>query len=126
MAETTETGGVRSEKYTKHPGSEFAMRFDLLPFEGLRRWAQAFGEGSIKYGDTNFRKGFTDKVLIQHALAHIYQYLDGNTSEADDLGHALWNLGLLCQIERDHPELLELKREREAATPSRPNESAEA
>lgn len=88
--------------------SKFPPRFDLLPFEGLRRWAEAFGEGSLKYGDGNFRKGMEDRCLLQHALTHLFLYQAGDTTE-DHLGHAMWNIGMLCKMEKERPELMVLR-----------------
>ena len=110
----TETGAVRSELYSNPNKSPHPPRFDLLPYEGLRRWAERFGLGAEKYGDENFRHGFTDKVLLQHAMTHLLRYMDGDYSE-DNLGGVLWNIGLLCQMERDKPELMVLKQEIERA-----------
>lgn len=90
--------------------SKFPPRYDLLPFEGLRRWAEAFGEGSLKYGDGNFRKGMEDRCLLQHALNHLFLYQAGDKTE-DHLGHAMWNIGMLCKMEKERPDLLVLRKQ---------------
>jgi hypothetical protein len=67
------------------------VRYDLLTPIGLRAVAEAAHEGSIKYGDHNIEKGLPVSVLLNHALAHIYCFLEGETTEIE-LSHAAWNL----------------------------------
>jgi hypothetical protein len=70
-------------------------RYDLLTPIGLRRVAQASHVGAVKYGAMNVEKGLPVSVFLNHALAHIYAFLEGNRPEGDpseDLGHAAWNL----------------------------------
>lgn len=104
------SGAVRSSMFSETVDSKFSPRYDLLPFEGLRRWAEAFGEGSRKYGDDNFRMGMEDRCLLQHALNHLFLYQAGDNSE-DHLGHAMWNIGMLCKMEKERPELMVLQRQ---------------
>jgi hypothetical protein len=78
------TGAVRSNEVED-------LRYDLITPIGLREVARAYAEGSKKYGDYNWEKGMPVHDLLNHALAHIYRFLEGDRSEPH-LGHAAWNL----------------------------------
>jgi len=78
------TGAVRSDSVEE-------LRYDLVSPIGLREVARACAEGASKYGDWNWEKGMPVHDLLNHAVAHIYQFLSGDRSEPH-LGHAAWNL----------------------------------
>ena len=82
------TGAVRSSDVEQ-------FRYDLVSPIGLREVARACAEGASKYGDWNWEKGMPVHDLLNHVLAHIYQFLGGDRSEPH-LGHAAW--GLLAAI----------------------------
>lgn len=110
MSDTTEpmerheTGAARSKLFPT--AGSFPLRLDLL-FQNdvaVRRIAETFGEGAIKYGDNNWQKGFPRSVMISHCLEHIRLYLAGNTDE-DHLAHAAWNLMSQMWFDEKKPEL---------------------
>jgi len=78
------TGAVRSDTFEQ-------FRYDLVSPIGLREVARACAEGAQKYGDWNWEKGMPVNDLLNHAIAHIYQFLAGDRSEPH-LGHAAWNM----------------------------------
>lgn len=78
------TGAVRSDTFE-------SFRYDLVSPIGLREVARACAEGAAKYGDWNWEAGMPVHDLLNHALAHIYQFLSGDRGEPH-LGHAAWNL----------------------------------
>jgi hypothetical protein len=78
------TGAVRSDTFE-------AFRYDLVSPIGLREVAKACAEGAQKYSDFNWERGMPVHDLLNHALAHVYQFLAGDRSEPH-LGHAAWNL----------------------------------
>ena len=82
------TGAVRSSDVEQ-------FRYDLVSPIGLREVARACAEGASKYGDWNWEKGMPVHDLLNHVLAHVYQFLGGDRSEPH-LGHAAW--GLLAAI----------------------------
>lgn len=86
------TGAVRS-------GDAEATRYDLVPLAGWKRVAEAAKFGSKKYSPHNWLKGMPVSDLLNHALAHIQQYLAGDQSE-DHLGHAAWNVMAACEMEQ--------------------------
>jgi hypothetical protein len=82
------TGAVRSSDVEE-------FRYDLISPIGLREVARACAEGAGKYGDWNWEKGMPVHDLLNHVLAHVYQFLSGDRSEPH-LGHAAW--GMLAAI----------------------------
>ena len=70
--------------------SAVLARFDLLSPAGLKRLATVRGLGAIKYPVDNW-KGIPVESHLNHALNHIYLFLDGDTEE-DHLGHAFCRL----------------------------------
>lgn len=66
-------------------------RYDLIPPEGLKAVAEAYAEGAVKYSAFNWEKGMPVHDILNHAIAHILDWLSGDRSE-DHLGHCGWNL----------------------------------
>jgi len=99
-----ETGAVRSGETAQ--GNKTA-RYDLISSVGLRRIAETYGEGAIKYGDHNWRKGIPLSNIMNHAIAHIVAYLSGDSSE-DHLAHAAWNIIAAMETEELRPQMNDL------------------
>ena len=92
-----DTGAVRSADCD-------AVRYDLISPIGLRALAQTYHEGAEKFGPYNWENGMPVSDLLNHAIAHIYNFLNGDRSE-DHLGHAAWNvIGAIHSLEK-WPEL---------------------
>lgn len=83
---------------------------ELISPYALRGLAETYGEGAGKYGDDNWLKGMSAKVLLQHALAHFNQYALGATEE-DDLSHGLWGLVAMMHFEELKPEMMDIQPE---------------
>ena len=81
-------------------GTSKPCRYDLISPVGLRRLAETYGEGSLKYGDRNWEKGIPNSNLLNHLIAHIQQYMRGDTIE-DHLAHAAWGLFALMHFEEN-------------------------
>lgn len=64
--------------------------YEAIPPAGMRALAETYKEGSIKYGDRNWERGFPVHDLLNHGIKHLWDWLDGKRKE-DDLGHAVWN-----------------------------------
>lgn len=101
--ERFESGAVRAN----NDKGRFPARFALISPIALRRLAETYGEGSIKYSDNNWLKGIPATNLMDHAMDHINQYLTGDTSE-DHLAHAAWNLFAIMHFEEVRPDLIDL------------------
>lgn len=78
------TGAVRSDTVEQY-------RYDLVSPIGLREVARTCAEGAERYGDWNWEKGMPVHDLLNHAIAHIYEFLSGDRSEPH-LPHAAWNV----------------------------------
>lgn len=88
-----ETGAVRN-------GDCEDVRYDLISPIGLERLARTYAEGAAKRGRNNWENGMPVNDLLNHAIAHIYKFLNGNRDE-DHLGHAAWNiLGAIHSLEK--------------------------
>ena len=75
-----------------------AERYDLVPPIGIQQVAVAMAEGAARYGDLNWH-GLPISNCTNHALKHIYQWIDGNRDE-DHLGHAAANLLMAAELEK--------------------------
>lgn len=78
------TGAVRSADCDD-------IRYDLITPIGLRALAKTYAEGAEKFGVCNWENGMPVVDLLNHAIAHIYNFLGGDRSE-DHLAHAAWNV----------------------------------
>ena len=91
------------------------VRFDLITPIGLRRLAETYAEGAKKYGDHNWEKGMPASVMLNHAIRHIYRWLEGDTSE-DHIAHAAWNLLAIAHFEETMPEMIDVPRRKAVFT----------
>ncbi len=97
--QTFETGAVRGTDHT-------ACDLHLIPPEALRAWGRAFAEGAAKYGVDNYLKGIPTSNLLNHAIHHLLNAFEGDTSE-DHLGHALWNIGAAIHFCKHRPDMVD-------------------
>lgn len=87
------TGAVRSGDCEK-------TRYDLISPIGLQALAKTYAEGAEKFGFFNWEQGMPVVDLLNHAIAHIYNFLGGDRTE-DHLAHAAWNLlGAIHSLEK--------------------------
>lgn len=59
-------------------------RYDLLDRAFLKRWAELMARGAKKYGENNWRQASGEPELQRFrasALRHVFQWLDGDTTE---------------------------------------------
>jgi len=59
-------------------------RYDLLDRPFLKRWAELMGRGAKKYGENNWKKAASEAELRRFeasAIRHLFQWLEGDTSE---------------------------------------------
>ena len=78
-----DTGSVRDIREGKG-------RFDLIPPYSLKRLAQHFENGAVKYGDRNWQKGQPLSRYLDSAARHLYAFLGGSRDE-DHLAAVTWN-----------------------------------
>lgn len=84
------TGGMQSK---------LEYRFDLVDPYAMFQLAGILDFGAKKYAPNNWRKLPID-THINHALAHIWAYQDGDTQE-DHLGHAFCRLMFALGVTHD-------------------------
>ena len=91
------------------------VRYDLITPIGMRRLAETYHEGAVKYGDGNWLRGMEASNLVNHCLAHIFKYVNHQEPDVDHLAHAAWNLFALMEFEetRDDMQDLVIKKLRE-------------
>jgi len=102
---TFPTGAVRSADAND-------VRFDLITPIGLRRLAETCAEGARKYGDFNWQKGIPASQMLNHAIRHLYLWLEGDNQE-DHLAHAAWNILGVCHFEEALPEMIDVPSRKE-------------
>ena len=69
-------------------------RYDLIPTCMLKRLAELYTRGAVKYGDCNWQKANTEeeyKRFRASAFRHFVQWLDGEQDE-DHASAILWNV----------------------------------
>ena len=87
------------EKHTNENGAtqtKLPTRMDLIPADVLLQASATLSEGADKYGEWNW-KGITVEDNLNHALTHVYRYLDGDNSEPH-LVHAICRLMFASHI----------------------------
>lgn len=84
------------------------IRFDLVYWPMLRRWAAHMTKGMEKYGENNWQKANSlDEARRFRAslLRHVDQYLAGDRSE-DHASAIIFNLGALEYLRDEHKVFL--------------------
>jgi|SRR3990167_2452050 len=84
MREEFATGAVRDIQEEKG-------RFDLLPYRALKRVAQLYARGAVKYDDHNWRKGIPMSRCASAMLRHAFQAVNGEDDEEDHWAAVVFN-----------------------------------
>lgn len=90
------TGGVTFGTGAKRDAR--ALRYDLIPPCALKRLAQIYTEGAEHYGAHNWTKGMDYSDTINHALAHLFNYMSGKKDE-DHLAKVAWAMFALMYFD---------------------------
>lgn len=69
----------------------FGHRFDLIPYEPIKRVAQIYESGANLYGERNWEKGMPLTRLLDSAIRHTFKYIFGMDDE-DHVAQAIWNI----------------------------------
>lgn len=94
------TGAVR-EPHTKKG------RYDLITPEGLKRLAEWYELGAMKYSDRNWEKGLPISNCLNSAFRHLVKYIAGAKDE-DHLAAIAWNVFAIMHFEKHMPELQDI------------------
>ena len=65
-------------------------RYDLIPPSALKRLADLYSRGAVKYGENNFQKGIPFKRVYASMYRHMIQFAEGENTE-DHLAAVAWN-----------------------------------
>ena len=78
-------GGAKRDK-------ESVPDYSLIPYSSLKRLAQRYTHGSIKYGDRNWENGDKDfqRDCLNRIDEHYHKYCSGDRTE-DHLAAVAWN-----------------------------------
>lgn len=104
-AEVLAQGGTQFSTGAVRSSDKANVRYDLISPIGIRRLAETMEEGRKKYGYFNWERGMPIGDILNHAIAHIYAYLEGKPTGEDDLAHAAWGLFAAMHMEETHPNL---------------------
>jgi hypothetical protein len=66
-------------------------RYDLIPTDALRRLAQHYENGAVKYGDRNWELGQPLGRYLDSAIRHVQNVLEGLKDE-DHASAVAWNM----------------------------------
>jgi hypothetical protein len=82
-------------------------RYDLIPVSSLKRLADLYARGAIKYDDNNWTKGQPYSRAYASLFRHLIAWREGERSE-DHLAAVAWNAFALMYYEDNKPELDDL------------------
>lgn len=82
-------------------------RYDLIPVQPLKRLADLYMRGAIKYDDNNWQKGQPYSRAYASLFRHMIAWREGDRSE-DHLAAVAWNAFALMWYEDNKPELDDL------------------
>ena len=88
----TKDSGKREDFNTgaRRDTQEDKPRYDLVPVAALKRVAELYSRGAIKYGENNYQKGIPFERVYASLFRHLIQFREGDESE-DHLATVAWN-----------------------------------
>jgi len=78
--------------------SNIAERYDLIPPDALSSVARVMAKGAKRHGENNWQRGMPPEVCVNHAIRHLYLWLQGDKSEPH-AAHAAANCLMLIALE---------------------------
>jgi len=66
-------------------------RYDLISMFALREIARVYEDGALAYGDRNWERGFPLSRLLDSAMRHLCQCIEGKDDE-NHAAQAAWNM----------------------------------
>ena len=82
------------------------IRLDLIPPEALLELGEVFGEGAVRHGDENWKKGMPNSVVLNHMMRHLLLYMKGDRDEPH-MGKVMFGCCVLIWNERNNIDLEE-------------------
>lgn len=85
------------------------LRMDLVPVSAVNALARVLTYGAAKYDPNNWRRGFEYSVPYACLMRHMMAWQDGEDIDSESglshLDHAIANLAMLIEFERECPHL---------------------
>lgn len=105
----TKDSGKRQEFTTGmiRDTQEGKPRYDLIPTGPLRRLADLYARGAIKYDDNNWMKGQPYSRAYASLFRHLIAWREGDRDE-DHIAAVAWNAFAIMYYEDNKPELDDL------------------
>lgn len=109
MSFTTKDSGKRQEFESGmvRDTQDGKPRYDLIPVTSLKRLADLYARGAIKYDNNNWMKGQPYSRAYASLFRHLIAWREGERSE-DHLAAVAWNAFALMYYEDNKPELDDL------------------
>lgn len=103
MKYTTKDSGKRAdfESGMRRDTDEGKPRYDLIPLEPLKRLAELYARGAVKYGDKNWELANSPEELARFkasAFRHFIQWQNGETDEDHGIA-TVWNIFAVLHLE---------------------------
>jgi hypothetical protein len=107
--EKMDDGGTRDHFTTgaMREGRRGKGRYDLITPVGLRRLAEWYELGALKYEDRNWEKGIPVSNCVESMFRHMVKYMDGENTE-DHLSAIAWNAFAIMHFEERNPDMMDL------------------
>lgn len=84
-------------------------RFDLIPPLALRRLADVYGEGAVKYGESEYlNRVLKASNVINHMVNHLLLFMVGDKKE-DHAAKVAWGAFTLMVLEELKPDMLDVR-----------------
>lgn len=84
------------------------LRYDLVPEYPMRKLAEVYTIGAVKYGDRNWEHGILWCKIFGALMRHAWAWFRGQSVDPDNGQHPLasvaWCSFTLMEYERTHPE----------------------
>ena len=74
-------------------------RYNLIPPPALKRLADVYSKGALKYQDHNYLKGMPTSRILDSLMRHVEQYRAGDREE-DHLAQIAWNAFAVMMFEQ--------------------------
>lgn len=84
--------------------------FHVMPMIALKRTAQRYEYGQVKYGKSEaYKDGLPVSDCWDSAMRHLLDYMDGDNSE-DHLAACVWNCFAMMEMEVNNPKWQDIKK----------------
>ncbi len=102
-----------ASKFEPEAGSSYRVpidaRFDLIPPISLKRLANVYGEGAVKYGESEYlAKTLKASNVINHMMNHLMLFMCGDKKE-DHAAKVAWGAFTLMVLEELKSDMIDVR-----------------